>query len=160
VRTCPRCGILLANARFGRDASQPSGLTTYCRDCRTYKNKTEAAKEAASRAVRRHRLKTLFDLTPEEYEIMLAAQGGVCAICTRPPKTKRLAVDHNHKTGEVRGLLCARCNQILGNRAVVWLHAAIVYLENPPVLAALGRIPQGVTGPARNSRRRRKRHAN
>ncbi len=61
-----------------------------------------------------------FGLTPEEYGKMLLAQGNKCAICgneetaTRLDKTKSLAVDHDHKTGKVRGLLCCECNQGLG----------------------------------------------
>lgn len=50
-----------------------------------------------------------------EYEYRLKAQGGVCAICSKPPKRRRLCVDHNHRTGKVRGLLCDLCNRrILG----------------------------------------------
>src|SRR5438552_1390720 len=51
-----------------------------------------------------------------EYERRLKEQGGGCAICSRPPKrNKRLCVDHNHRTGLVRGLLCSVCNgRLLG----------------------------------------------
>jgi hypothetical protein len=46
---------------------------------------------------------------------MAAAQGGVCAICKRlPPPGKPLSIDHDHATGKVRGLLCTRCNLMLG----------------------------------------------
>ncbi len=45
---------------------------------------------------------------------MLAAQGGVCAICKTPPNGVRLSVDHDHKTAAVRGLLCAPCNTGIG----------------------------------------------
>ena len=48
------------------------------------------------------------------YNKLLKEQGGVCAICLRPPKTRRLAFDHNHRTGEPRGLLCWSCNYDLG----------------------------------------------
>jgi hypothetical protein len=54
-------------------------------------------------------------LSVEEYDAMLKAQGGGCAICGNPPKTRRLDVDHDHKTGKVRGLLCHRCNRALPN---------------------------------------------
>ncbi len=54
-------------------------------------------------------------VTPEQYGAMLAEQSGTCAICNEPPKKNRLAVDHNHLTGRVRGLLCIRCNITLGN---------------------------------------------
>lgn len=48
-----------------------------------------------------------------EYERLLAAQGGHCALCPNEPRTRRLHVDHDHRTGEVRGLLCYSCNRIL-----------------------------------------------
>ncbi len=51
------------------------------------------------------------ELTEAEYEAMLEAQGGVCALCGRPPTAKQaLAPDHDHKTGRVRGLVCWTCN--------------------------------------------------
>jgi hypothetical protein len=49
----------------------------------------------------------------ERYAIMLADQGGGCAICGATPKSRRLNVDHDHKTGAVRGLLCHACNRFL-----------------------------------------------
>ena len=55
-----------------------------------------------------------YGLTYEDYDKLLAEQEGVCAVCHRPPKTQRLNVDHDHKTGRVRGLLCFRCNYGLG----------------------------------------------
>lgn len=61
-----------------------------------------------------------YGLTKEQYQNILAIQGGCCAICRRSPdkiKPKRnLAVDHNHTTGEIRGLLCYRCNHVLLGR--------------------------------------------
>jgi hypothetical protein len=54
-------------------------------------------------------------MTPEEYEVLVEAQGGVCAICGRPePEGRKLHVDHNHRTGARRGLLCGPCNRALG----------------------------------------------
>lgn len=51
----------------------------------------------------------------EDYETLFKAQNGVCAICHNPCKTKRrLAVDHDHATGQIRGLLCFNCNTHLG----------------------------------------------
>jgi hypothetical protein len=54
------------------------------------------------------------DITPTEYARRLQEQGGVCAICKLPPGEKQLAVDHDHETGEIRGLLCNDCNLGLG----------------------------------------------
>jgi hypothetical protein len=63
----------------------------------------------------RKRTLSAYDLTIEEFEAMLAAQGGVCAICAGPPggRWNRLFVDHDHETGKVRGLLCHLCNAAL-----------------------------------------------
>jgi len=56
-----------------------------------------------------------FGLTMEEYEAIAAAQGFKCALCRKPEKNgKRLAVDHCHHTGQIRGLLCHQCNRLLG----------------------------------------------
>ena len=62
-----------------------------------------------------------FGLTIEDYDAMHEAQNGLCAICKQPEtssrdgKVYRLAVDHDHKTGKVRGLLCFKCNSAMGS---------------------------------------------
>jgi hypothetical protein len=68
-------------------------------------------------------LKLKFNLTLDEYNFMLDAQSGVCKICGMSETTKKnnsdevrmLCVDHDHNTGQVRGLLCNRCNRALGH---------------------------------------------
>jgi hypothetical protein len=58
-----------------------------------------------------------FDLTKEDYEKLLEIQGGKCAICGveySGKKKRRLSVDHDHKTGKVRGILCHDCNWMIG----------------------------------------------
>lgn len=68
----------------------------------------------------------------EAYEAILAAQGGHCALCPNTPKTRRLNVDHDHKTGAVRALLCHRCNRGLPSWATPeWLRQAAEYIEHP-----------------------------
>jgi hypothetical protein len=65
------------------------------------------------------------------YDAMVEAQGGRCAICKTPnPKRKWWCVDYDHETGRVRGLLCHRCNLMLGNMEdnVEWLLSAAAYL--------------------------------
>lgn len=64
---------------------------------------------------RKYRLKIRYGLTLKEYDKIFEQQGGVCVICKQPQLHKRLAVDHNHKTGKVRGLLCFSCNSIVGH---------------------------------------------
>jgi len=55
-------------------------------------------------------IKKKYGLSSEGYYKILDEQNGVCAICFREPKKRRLHVDHNHSTGKIRGLLCFRCN--------------------------------------------------
>lgn len=80
-----------------------------------------------------------YGLELSEYEALLKLQGGKCAICRARPISKRLAVDHDHKSGAVRGLLCGRCNHdLMGN---AWDSLAIAsalwhYLNTPPASGA------------------------
>lgn len=71
-------------------------------------------------------------VTDEQYDALLVLQEGLCAICRKaPPERRRLAVDHDHQTGTVRGLLCSRCNLGLGyfKDDPDHLRAATAYLE-------------------------------
>lgn len=64
---------------------------------------------------RRAWFKRAYGISVEEYEALVFIQKGSCAICKRPCKTnKALSVDHDHKTGKIRGLLCQACNSALG----------------------------------------------
>jgi hypothetical protein len=104
------------------------------RDQRKRKNQRQDIQDTR----RRERL-SAFGLTPEDYDLMLKNQDGVCAICLQaPPDDRRLAVDHDHnccpgKRGCskcIRGLLCTRCNVGLGyfNDNLAALQAAVTYL--------------------------------
>lgn len=83
------------------------------------------------------RFKRLYGITLEDYNTLLLNQDGLCAICSKPESVNRvdtifsLSVDHNHKTGEVRGLLCGKCNRALGNffDSTELLQNAIKYLS-------------------------------
>ena len=78
----------------------------------------EKDRERYKKNPRRHRnkqLKCMYGIALDEYEDMLGKQDGVCAICGEVCSTgNNLCVDHDHDTGEVRGLLCQRCNMELG----------------------------------------------
>jgi len=56
----------------------------------------------------------LYGVSRAQYEAMLESQGGMCAICGGPPGVRSLAVDHDHETKRVRGLLCSGCNTGIG----------------------------------------------
>jgi hypothetical protein len=79
---------------------------------------------------RRMYFREVYGITLEDYDIMLARQNGACAICSRIPD-KRLAVDHCHTSGKVRGLLCAKCNSGLAfyEDNPRYLLAAVSYLQ-------------------------------
>ena len=82
--------------------------------------------------VQNARLKNKFGITLSDYNETLKSQGGVCAVCSNQCSAGRsLAVDHNHDTGQTRGLLCSTCNRGLGyfKDRVELLRAAIIYLE-------------------------------
>jgi hypothetical protein len=77
-------------------------------------------------------LRHLYGMTLEAYEILLAEQGGVCASCSGPPTTHgRLVVDHDHRTGAIRGLVCHHCNAAIGyaGDSPKRLEAAAAYLR-------------------------------
>jgi hypothetical protein len=77
----------------------------------------------------------MFNMEPSDYTTLLAAQGGGCAICGATTSGDRwnghLHIDHDHKTGTVRGLLCQKCNQGLGwfKHEAKLLQAAAKYLR-------------------------------
>ena len=81
-----------------------------------------------------HRERT-YGLDGDGHGALLELQGGRCAICRKAQQVKALAVDHNHQTGKVRGLLCQNCNHaILGSGfdSARLLFAAAAYLMCPP----------------------------
>ena len=85
---------------------------------------------------RNKQLKKRYNITIDDYDRMLQEQKGVCAICHKPETSenqygiKRLCVDHCHKSGKVRGLLCFSCNSMLGfsKDSYVILVNAVYYL--------------------------------
>lgn len=102
------------------------------------------------------RLRAIFDISPEEYDQILDYQDGKCAICKKPPKPgKRLAVDHDHETGFIRGLLCFYDNKrVLGARTADVLIRTAAYVSDPPARRALGR---DVVAPGRPRKKRKPR---
>ncbi len=83
--------------------------------------------ERVAESNRASHLMAYYGITNADYAARLAEQGGVCAICGRPERqihprsgvVQSLSVDHDHKTGEVRGLLCSRCNRLVGRAEAV-----------------------------------------
>lgn len=103
----------------------------------------------SSERARQKRLEKFFNLTVEEWDRIDTYQSFCCAICLRKQKSGiRLATDHSHKNGVVRGLLDTSCNRILGKIERAWgkevnviqaVERLLDYLKNPPATIALGR---------------------
>lgn len=93
----------------------------------------ERAREVSRKSASKSRRLKQYGLTPEDYAARLEAQGRVCAICNadRPHSKYDWSVDHCHQTNRVRGILCGRCNLMLGHAKdnPTVLRAAALYLE-------------------------------
>lgn len=125
-KACKTCGSVT------RKVTAPGPRCATCHRLR----KAEAKKAAHEAYV----LKT-YGLKAGEYDELYDFQGGMCYICQRATgKARRLAVDHDHGTGLVRGLLCKPCNSVLAhfrdNRKAIY--RAITYLTWPPAQKLLG----------------------
>lgn len=114
---------------------------------RAYRNQPSSeARERKLLAKRSRHFERQYGLTLTAVDDFIAQQGGLCAICHRPPtsspfgKRPRLVVDHDHTTGKVRGLLCTDCNAGIGyfDDDPVILRAVIEYLTSPPLLPERG----------------------
>jgi hypothetical protein len=139
-KTCATCKIEKEFKEFVRDKTEKDGYTYSCKVCRREKynlwakNNPDKVKEknlkrkesrkayyrgpSGIESSRRAHLKRNYGMTLEEYNRISEAQNHVCMICGKPEmnsKNKVLCVDHNHTTGEIRGLLCGLCNSGLGN---------------------------------------------
>lgn len=102
---------------------------------------------------RAKRYSDFFNLTISEWEQIKAGQDGLCFICRKEPASGiRLATDHCHKTGLIRGLLCNHCNHLIGKienlfsrypdktlNLITILKNIILYFLNPPAVSILGR---------------------
>lgn len=102
------------------------------------------------------RLRREYGITLDQYNLILFYQNNCCAICQTPAshfKTK-LAVDHDHITGIIRGLLCMRCNRALGKFLDNDMHVyrAYKYTHVPPAVSAIGTI---ITAPGRVGTKKR-----
>lgn len=123
TRRCSKCDEVLALDRFPTRNGRPLQVCRACSTARTAAwrdTHPDSSRESAARGrrerpnvERRAYLKYRYGMSLEQYEAMGLAQGGACAICEGVP-TEAFHVDHCHDRDVVRGLLCARCNQMLG----------------------------------------------
>lgn len=132
TKICSKCGKRKLFSKFYKHkGNNKSGLDSQCKACKdeynkrcsktarhksqvVQYNKTARRKSQMSRSTMKHNLKRMYGMTLGQYDEMVENQNGVCMICEKPEINRRLSVDHDHKTGKVRGLLCCRCNFALG----------------------------------------------
>lgn len=116
---CPRCKQEKPESQFNRSKQTTSGRHTYCKACCThyYKNVYKGS-DNEKLSQRKAHLKKDRGITMGRYWEMLKEQGGKCKICESydngNKRNKYFCVDHDHKTGKVRGLLCHPCNSAIG----------------------------------------------
>jgi hypothetical protein len=120
-KRCTRCTELRTLDQFDQ---KPSGAyQSWCNPCRYAYNREKYKTNPNKRQDKLNgNLKQMYGITLEQYNALLVAQGGVCAICkqaetwvdTRTQEVARLRVDHCHVTGKVRALLCSKCNSVIG----------------------------------------------
>lgn len=116
---CQFCHCPHPMAQFNKSTGRPDGHASRCR-------KVKATPDAH----RRSHLKARYDLSPEQYDALLIAQGGVCAICGGGNGEDLLYVDHHHATNALRNLLCRPCNLGIGcfQDSPGLMHRAGIYL--------------------------------
>lgn len=103
--------------------------------CATHHRETLKARKASSHE---RRVQEVYGLGPGDYDRLYEAQGGKCYICQRATgSSRKLSVDHDHKTGFVRGLLCRPCNDLLGHLRddIEAAYRIVHYLRRPPAKA-------------------------
>ena len=120
------------------EAEWPSG-DRWCAGCQSFVPTWYCAgsrcRACASRAKHEYRTRTTYGIDADTYNALFKLQDGRCAICRHRQNDRRLAVDHHHGTGAVRGLLCSDCNhKVLGGAhdSILILTNAIYYLTQPP----------------------------
>jgi hypothetical protein len=139
-KTCNRCHVARDRTEFhsGHEGKYGPVLKSICKPCHAAATREWYSRNSDQSNTNRRRLqlKKDYNLTPEQYEAMVVAQNGVCAICKRPERTKRngkvmrMSVDHCRETGLIRALLCHSCNRALGllGDSVEHMRKAIEYL--------------------------------
>jgi hypothetical protein len=116
---CKVCNLAAKALRTARDpeSNRARAREWQRQNPERYRATQQAYLESGKKKIadRKSHLKRKFGLTPDEFDELLELQDGGCAICGELPSERvSLHVDHDHVTGEVRGILCMRCNNALG----------------------------------------------
>ena len=136
-KSCSDCKKIKQLKAFHNDASSKNGKMSHCKSCKKdyekeHKVKPKIKKHRQDREFKRGLFRN-YGITVDQYQKMFNNQKGNCGICSKNQKvlTRRLAVDHNHGTGHIRGLLCDGCNPGIGyfKDSIKLLQNAIEYLK-------------------------------
>lgn len=122
TKACHSCLRERPLSDFAKNKKAKDGLQYHCRSCQSERFRAWRERNVdLSRAKwRDQQMRSVWGIGVAEYNALHEAQGGVCAICLEPETSKhrgrvrRLAIDHDHETGRIRGLLCTQCNTALG----------------------------------------------
>ena len=132
MKKCNKCGIKKSLGCYQKDKQRTDGLRYECKDCTSLLRK----KNYCQTRNRKNALKQRFKNKDAEsfYSDKIQEQQGVCAICKNPENGRyvHLSIDHNHETGQLRGLLCNNCNRALGlfKDSIDVLNSAVKYLSS------------------------------
>ncbi|QDY08968.1 recombinase [Micromonospora sp. HM134] len=125
-RFCADCGTVKPVVDFPRNRADSTGYATYCKPC--HNSRTKEVRQRLYGGSREYHLRRRYGIGEKEFRELLAEQGGVCAVCGAEDPQH---VDHDHRTGWVRGILCFNCNGGLGQfrDSPTRLARAITYLR-------------------------------
>jgi len=137
-KSCTRCGLMKEHSEFGMNRAGLGSLMPACKKCMTDRYRSHAGRVIHSR----YRIKSRYGITLEEMAQMFNNQEGLCCVCSQPmclcinehlekKCPTRASVDHDHKTGLVRGLLHRDCNGAIGllRDSPTYMRNAAQYLE-------------------------------
>ena len=143
---CADCDTIKRLDEFANNRRTADGHAQYCKGCHNARTRETVQRRHGS--TRHYHLTRRYGIGAEEVDALLAGQGGVCAICKRVPTSPH--VDHCHRTGKVRGILCGPCNQGLGQFQddVEVVGEALNYLKFHDVVTSSPFAPQIFEPPA------------
>lgn len=131
MKQCSRCKVEKELDKFNKRRDSRDGYEGHCKECRSSKRVANPNFKESSRKANKkfdmkrkgkrwgYHLSKTYGLSEDDYYKMLDEQGHKCAICNlsvdKEEHYGKFVVDHCHNTGKVRGLLCNKCNLMLGN---------------------------------------------
>jgi hypothetical protein len=136
-KICNKCKVPKELDEFYKHPDYKDGRCGQCKECQNKYSKKyqQENKENHTKNARKSRFKIKYNISLEEYDKLAISQNNKCAICgiSREEHGKNLYVDHCHKTGKVRGLLCISCNHAIGmfKENIDTMLNAILYLNSP-----------------------------